>query len=136
MTDWAWRDAESRAEVLRTNRKLRVARRAARLLEAYKQLQREATILLLMKARRVAKGREGGDEAVKVMTAWCRDNTCGADGLDIPGTRAPAPGAFMRAMAEAKGGMVTGPTWGRLVLPERHQDVMAREREMRGQCKR
>ena len=40
----------------------------------------------------------------------------------------------MRALAEAKGGWLTGPVWGDLVLPERHQEVMARE--IRGQCKK
>ena len=99
-------------------------------------LQREATTLALLMMQRVMDSRAGAPAAMRHVAEWCDDNTRGAEGLDIPGTKAPAPGAFMHAMAEAKGGWVTGPMWGRLMIPERHQDVMAREREARGQGKR
>ena len=42
----------------------------------------------------------------------------------------------MQRMAEARGGTVTGPFWGSLKLPERHQEVMALERLARGVYKR
>ena len=56
--------------------------------------------------------------------------------MDIPGLQNSASGQFVQRMAEARGGMVTGPFWGSLKLPERHQEVMARERLARGICKR
>ena len=92
--------------------------------------------MALMETARAMAGRHAGLAALAHVGAWCKDNTRGAEGLDIPGMRATAPGAFMTALAEAKGGLVTGPLWGKLVIPERHQDVMAQERKARGQCKK
>ena len=67
VTDYAWVDDSSRAEILRANRWARVARRAERMLQAYKALQREATILALLKAQRAAAGAHNGVEAMAHM---------------------------------------------------------------------
>ena len=136
VSDWSWADSRSRAEAQRDARRMRVAGRAQRLLAAYQRLQKEATAMALMQAARAAKGREGAAGALACLGGWMFENTVGAAGLDLPGTQAAVPGAFMRALAESKGGLVTGRTWGTLVLPERHQDVMRREQKARGQVKK
>ena len=136
VSDWSWRDSRGKAEAHREARRARVARRAGRLLASYERLQREATAMALMHAARTTRAQVGTMTALGYLGGWLRKNTIGASGLDLPGTQTAAPGAFMRALAEADGGYVTGRTWGTLVLPERHQDVMARERLARGQVKR
>ena len=136
VSDWSWRDGRSRAESLKDARRVRVARRAQRLLAEYQQMQQEATAMTLMHTARLSRGHKGMASVMAGLDGWLYGNTVGTTGLDLPGTHAAVPGAFMRALAESKGGLVTGRTWGTLVLPERHQDVMRREQRARGQVKR
>lgn len=132
----AWTDMASRAEILRTNRRARVQRRARRLLTQYKLMQSEATAMALMKMQAVLSSRPQGITALAHVRLWCKDNTRGAEGLDVPGMRSSKPGAFMTALAEAKGGYISGHLWGKLMIPERHQDMMAQERAVRGHVKK
>ena len=131
-----WSDRGSRSKHLRGQQRARVARRAARILQHYREMQQEATAGALIHAQRLFAHSDRGLSALSHVSAWCCSNTVGAQGLDIPGFQYSAPGQFMRRMAEARGRMVTGPLWGSLKLPERHQEVMARERLTRGICKR
>jgi hypothetical protein len=131
-----WSDRGSRSRHLRGQQRIRVARRAACILQHYKAMQQEATAGALIHARRLVGRTDRGLRTLSYISAWCRSNTVGAHGLDIPGFQYSAPGQFMHRMAEARGGMVTGPFWGSLKLPERHQEVIARKRLLRGICKR
>ena len=92
--------------------------------------------MTLMHAARLSRGYKGMASVMAGFGGWLHGNTVGATGLDLPGTHAAVPGAFMRALAESKGGLVTRRTWETLVLPEHHQDVMRREQRARGQVKR
>ena len=75
MSDWSWRDSSSRAELLQLKRRQRVTRRARRLLSAYTQLQKEATMLALLKAQRLTAEKHKAMEAMAHVAAWCKDNT-------------------------------------------------------------
>ena len=132
----SWSDHDVRSRHLRGQQRARVARRAARILQHYSTMQQEATAGALIHVQRQFARSDRGMSALSHVSAWCRSNTVGARGLDIPVFQHSAPGQFMHRMAEARGGMVTGPLWGSLKLPERHQDVMARERLARGIRKR
>ena len=117
---WGWNEHTSRSEVVRLKRRARIQRRAKRILHEYMALQAEATAAALMHAQRATQGSEGATMAMGCLAAWCEGNTRGAEGLDVPGMRATVHGAFIQVMAEAKGGMVSGPLWGQSLVPERH----------------
>ena len=74
-------------------------------------MQQEATAGALIYARRRMDETDQGLRALAHMSAWCRSNTVEANGLDIPGHQNSALGQFMQRMAEARGGIVTGPFW-------------------------
>ena len=52
-----------------------MTRRARRLLSAYTQLQKEATMLALLKAQRLTAEKHKAMEAMAHVAAWCKDNT-------------------------------------------------------------
>jgi hypothetical protein len=104
-----WSDRGARSRHLRGQQRIRVARRAARILRHYKAMQQEATAGALIHAQRLVGQTDQGSRTLSLISAWCRSNTVGANGLDVPGLQNSAPGQFMQRMAEARGGMVTGP---------------------------